>query len=1075
MGTWKGSRHRSRRAGGRYGTAGATLALGSLLTRGSNAKEGEARRTARRPLRARLVPLAVTIGSAAAMLAFASIGYSGWESTATPPAIGISTISGIPAPSNITVTSNDANTTYTLSWTPPSGTDYNGKPLAQKILVQADIDNNWVTEATLPGTATTYTVPGSPSVSQYRIVVADQQWVSNYGNQQAGAINGTPLTSVNPTPPPNYCGIHYTCDPIQAVAQVGTNGLGLYSVAQYGGANLGGSNDPTLTGPGQTDNYAWIATWSDYNNFTPGQQVYAYNPSTPNDGELEDNQQGTIYAENNAGLYGQPQPAPASCGHTNTIVDIVAADETQPTSMWKSNTSAEEYGYWVVDSEGNVYAEGNAPNYGDTATYGVSWCGTPGSTITTVLEGPIVQLVPNPNDTGYTLFAADGGVFTYNSNLLGNTYTDGFNGPTSSNPPPGGPFVGAAITPNDQGYWMVTKDGYVYPFGNAAPVGTFVGNGPKSGSYYSLGLPSGVSVVGVAEPSNDNGFWVLLSNGDVLAEAGAPYYGEPGSGAGVPTAQSYLAIARNPGGTGYGVMDNWGQIFGYGGAPSAPAEGAVGSVTTFAYVPYFGGDALFVNDPETISAPNTTTAPATGTTIYGYTGPYLPECDQPNSGSDGLGGGTGYGGGGGLGDGLPGNNGTPFGAGGASSGTFSGAGGYGGGGAGGNGWGGGGGGGGYVGGIGGNGWIGSGTDPGSGGQGGQSYVAPGATNVSDQPGAGGVGGTAGPGANGYVDITFYSSTGTVLASQQFSYTGNLQTVVVPSGTSTALITAAGAGGAGGTVSNTTGGGGDLLTAIVPIPSGTSTLDVLVGGGGQPPTSGDGSGGGGGMSGVFTGTPSGSDALVIAGGGGGGANDNNTAAQSNGGNGSLTPVAPTNNPSEANGTYFNTRVYRWDPTYQPQVLLNDGQAYQVPNAPIFAQGTTSLEPGWSISGTAGSYPAGYGSSPAQDGGWVDPSGGGAVTYTFTVAPGASTLVTYGLPSGGYANNGLAIISVNGQQVFNTADYHAAAGSTVGGLRNLWSDEFGPGTYTIEIASSSSSSGGINVYGLWFSNPSAVTPN
>jgi hypothetical protein len=973
------------------------------------------------------VPFVVTIGSAAAILSFTSVGYSAWESTATPPAIAISTISGIPAPTNITVTPDNENTTYTLSWTPPSGTDYDGKPLSQEILVQADINNTWVTEATLAGTATSDTVPGSPNVSEYRIVVTDQQWASTYGNQQAGVTNGTPLTSVNPTQPPNYCGTDYTCDPIQAVAQVGPNGVGLYSVAQYGGANLGGPNDPTLTGSGQTDNYAWIASWSDYNNFTPGQQVYVYNPNTPNDGELEDNQQGQIYDENYAGLYGQPGPAAASCGHTNTIVDIVAADETQPTSMWKTNTSGQEYGYWVVDSEGNVYPEGNAPNYGDTATYDISWCGP------SYLQGPIVQLVPNQNDTGYTLFAADGGVFTFRANLPGNTYTEGFSSPTSSDPPPGGSFVGGAITPNDQGYWMVTTGGYVYPFGNASSVGTFVGNGPKGGSYYSLNLPSGVSAVGVAEPSNDNGFWVLLSNGDVLAEAGAPYDGEPGPSAGNPSADSYLAIARNPGGNGYGVMDNWGQVFGYGGAPSAPAEGSVGSVTTLAYVPYFGGDAFFVNDPETISAPNTTTAPATGTTIYGYTGPYLPECDQPDSGSDGLDGGTGYGGGGGLGIGSSGSNGTPFGAGGASTGTYSGAGGYGGGGSGGNGWGGGGGGGGYVVGIGGNGWLGSGTDLGSGGQGGQSYVTSGATNVSDQPGAGGAGGTAGPGANGYVDITFYSSTGAVLASQQFSYTGSVQTASVPSGASTAVITAAGAGGAGGTTDSTTGGGGDLLTATVPIPSGTSTLDVLVGGGGQIPAGGNGSGGGGGMSGVFTGTPSTSDALIIAGGGGGGANDDNTAAQSNGGNGSLTPVAPTNNPSETNSTYFNTCVYRWDPTYQPQVLLNDGQAYQVPNVPILVQGTTNLEPGWSISGAAGSYPAGNGSSPTQDGGWVDPNSGGSVTYTFTVASGNSTLVTYGLPSGAMANNGLAIISVNGQQVFNTADYSAAAGSTVGGLR------------------------------------------
>jgi hypothetical protein len=124
----------------------------------------------------------------------------------------------------------------------------------------------------------------------------------------------------------------------------------------------------------------------------------------------------------------------------------------------------------------------------------------------------------------------------------------------------------------------------------------------------------------------------------------------------------------------------------------------------------------------------------------------------PYSGGDGLTGGAGYGGAGGY-SGANGNDGTAFGSGGASSGTYSGAGGYGGGASGGNGWGGGGAGSGYTGGQGGNG----GTTSGSGGQGGKSYVASSATSVTTTTGGGASGGYGSAGTNGSITIDFLTT------------------------------------------------------------------------------------------------------------------------------------------------------------------------------------------------------------------------------------------------------------------------------------------------------------------------------
>jgi hypothetical protein len=56
-------------------------------------------------------------------------------------------------------------------------------------------------------------------------------------------------------------------------------------------------------------------------------------------------------------------------------------------------------GYWLVGSDGGIFA------YGDAAFYG--------STGAMTLNKPIVGLVPTPDDKGYWFVASDGGVFAY--------------------------------------------------------------------------------------------------------------------------------------------------------------------------------------------------------------------------------------------------------------------------------------------------------------------------------------------------------------------------------------------------------------------------------------------------------------------------------------------------------------------------------------------------------------------------------------------------------------------------------------------------------------------------------------
>jgi len=134
----------------------------------------------------------------------------------------------------------------------------------------------------------------------------------------------------------------------------------------------------------------------------------------------------------------------------------------------------------------------------------------------------------------------------------------------------------------------------------------------------------------------------------------------------------------------------------------------------------------------------------------------------------------------------------------------------------------------------------------------------------------------------------------------------------------------------------------------------------------------------------------------------------------------------------------------------------------PNIPIFVGDTTTLEPGWTAYGAF--YAAGAISTPASDGGWDN----GDAAFSFTVSSGESTTITYGIPAGGFVNNNDATITVNGTTVATITNDVGSGNATT--LESLWTQTFGPGTYTIGL-----SGGSINVYGLWASNLSAVTPS
>ena len=134
-------------------------------------------------------------------------------------------------------------------------------------------------------------------------------------------------------------------------------------------------------------------------------------------------------------------------------------------------------GYWLVASDGGVFAFGDATFEGSTA-------GTP-------LAAPIVAILPTRNGRGYWLVAADGGVFAF-----GDAHFHG----SAVKLHLASPIVGAAATPAGHGYWLLGADGGVFAFGDA----------------HFHGAPhDAVPAVGITAAPTGHGYWIAHADGSV--------------------------------------------------------------------------------------------------------------------------------------------------------------------------------------------------------------------------------------------------------------------------------------------------------------------------------------------------------------------------------------------------------------------------------------------------------------------------------------------------------------------------------------------------------------------------------
>jgi hypothetical protein len=210
-------------------------------------------------------------------------------------------------------------------------------------------------------------------------------------------------------------------------------------------------------------------------------------------------------------------------------------------------------GYWLVGSDGGIFAYGDARFHGSTGSL--------------KLNKPVVGMAATPSANGYWLVASDGGIFAY-----GDAGFHGSTGAIKLNQP----IVGMARTPSGQGYWLVASDGGIFAYGDARFFGS-------TGSL-KLNQP----IVGMSATPTGNGYWLVASDGGIFAYGDAQFHGSTGS---IKLNQPIVGMSPTASGNGYWLVASDGGIFAYGDAGfHGSAVGKIsGSATTIQATPSGAG------------------------------------------------------------------------------------------------------------------------------------------------------------------------------------------------------------------------------------------------------------------------------------------------------------------------------------------------------------------------------------------------------------------------------------------------------------------------------------------------------
>ncbi|HWE55395.1 MAG TPA: SpoIID/LytB domain-containing protein [Acidimicrobiales bacterium] len=155
------------------------------------------------------------------------------------------------------------------------------------------------------------------------------------------------------------------------------------------------------------------------------------------------------------------------------------------------------------------------------------------------------------SETGYWVVSANGAVYPFGSapsygSMAGYRLA--------------APIIGMAPTGNGAGYWLVGSDGGIFSFGNARFYGS------------TGGMKLVAPAIGMASTPTSAGYWMVASDGGVFSFGDAKFYGSTG---GVHLSRPIVSIAPTKDGKGYWMVASDGGVFAFGDAKFYGSTGGV--------------------------------------------------------------------------------------------------------------------------------------------------------------------------------------------------------------------------------------------------------------------------------------------------------------------------------------------------------------------------------------------------------------------------------------------------------------------------------------------------------------------
>ncbi|HXA29564.1 MAG TPA: glycosyl hydrolase family 18 protein [Candidatus Angelobacter sp.] len=259
----------------------------------------------------------------------------------------------------------------------------------------------------------------------------------------------------------------------------------------------------------------------------------------------------------NAAIIGNGNGCPAQGVDTYaSMFDDFNCTCTQNVQFGWDSTAASPWASWYSPS----YGASRELYYEDSNSIGAKWdlvnsYGIRGGGIwalgydtgRTELWSVIAQKFGPP--AGYWMVARDGGVFPF-----GRAGGYGSTGNVRLNQP----MVGMAGTQSGRGYWLVAADGGIFPFGDAWGYGS---TGDKR-----LNKP----IVGMAATPSGHGYWLVASDGGIFTFGDASFKGSTGA---IRLNQPVVGMAPTSSGQGYWLVAADGGIFPFGDAGGFGSHG----------------------------------------------------------------------------------------------------------------------------------------------------------------------------------------------------------------------------------------------------------------------------------------------------------------------------------------------------------------------------------------------------------------------------------------------------------------------------------------------------------------------